>query len=163
MVLTVGDSLELVVEGKDPSEDKDIPAAESSVDKPSESSTKSEEETDARDIAEADNPADEDKEKSVDVGIGNADDKSADGETSKNQVDSATTLGESGEPQVEHEAAVPEKLAEESGKPQVEDEAAVPEKLADDVILPPLWKRAIFHVFPQLQKSEWQVGRCKAL
>jgi hypothetical protein len=36
----------------------------------------------------------------------------------------------------------------------VVNEASVPEKLADDVMLPPLWKRMLYRVFPSLEKSE---------
>lgn len=38
------------------------------------------------------------------------------------------------------------------------NEASVPEKLADDVMLPPLWKRMLFRVFPSLERSECSVS-----
>ena len=66
--------------------------------------------------------------------VGNGGEKSA---RTKNPVDNGTTQGDNGRPQAE---------------------ATLPEKLSHDVILPPLWKRVIFHVFPHLYKSEWWDG-----
>ena len=40
----------------------------------------------------------------------------------------------------------------------VVNEASVPEKLADDVMLPPLWRRLLYRVFPSLERSECPVS-----
>ena len=75
-----------------------------------------------------------------------------DGEASSEGIGGGASNEEAGGASSEEAGEAGENRAGDVQPP--DKEAGEPEKLADDVILPPLWRRVLYYLFPKLQRSE---------